>query len=131
MSVNLELHFLLSHFYVDGQNYTKAKKRAVLTLNQTKILGTYRDQNGAFKYAGFVNEGTYSDGSSLTVIELFCQPVKRSAGIDDVFNQQNMFVLEVKFHILGQPDGAGGGIAVVIAGNPDEIYLVGNCDRSG
>ena len=42
-----------------------------------------------------------------------------------------MFILAVEFNILDQRNGARGGITVAIAGNTNEIYLVGNCDSTG
>jgi hypothetical protein len=72
MSGNYELHYLLSHLYIDADGYQVAAKKSKLTPEEARKLQTFAKSNpeaisGSIK-RGFCNQGTYELHTKAAVV---------------------------------------------------------------
>src|SRR5580658_2052195 len=80
---------------------------------------------------GFVEQGGDAEGFGVMLEEDFAQIGEGEAGIENVFDDEDIFSFNGFVEILDELDGAGGALAFAVAGDGDEVKCGVGLDGAG
>ena len=80
---------------------------------------------------GLVEQGGDAQGFGLVLQKYLAQVGEGQAGVEDVFDDEDILAFDGFVEVLDELDGAGGALSFAVAGDGDEVEGGVDLDRAG